>query len=367
MTGTSQSQPSLLDAAMRFLHWWRDELFALVPEAVRELATGSDADVVLAQVEGGFEILAGSSSRVRDGKTELLSRAQAVAALADMAMSRRLRGVGVRLHLSQCLERRVQLPTAARDDLRRMLLFDLERATPFRRDDVYTAHLMSGEPAETGKLRVRQIIVKRGLVDSLLAELTGAGIKPAFVDCWEVEPGTGLSIDFLEADALPPTGLASRLTPSRVLALLALVLAGLACVLWPSRYDTALAELAARNVRLRAEAAAVQSAIDRSNAAVANFMRLQQMRLTRLPVVEVIEELTRRLPDTVWLTDLRIEGDIVDITGLAKSAAAVPSLLSSSPSFTDVSLSAPVTLDPREDKERFSLRLRLKQPEASTL
>jgi general secretion pathway protein L len=248
-----------------------------------------------------------------------------------------------------------------------MLLFDLERATPFRRGDVYTAHLISGHPVTNGKLRVRQIIVKRELIDPLLADLKGAGIEPGFVDCWQTVPSTGLSIDFLEADALPRTGPASHLTPSRVLSLLALALAGLASMLWPSRYDAALAEITARNARLRAEAAAVQSAIDRSNAAVANLMRLQQTRLTRLPVVEIVEELTRLLPDSVWLTDLRIEGDVVDITGLAKSAAAIPPLLTMSPSFVDVSLSAPVTLDPREDRERFSLRLRLKQPEASTL
>src|SRR5687767_3474668 len=146
MTGTTQAQLSLLDGAMRFLHWWRDELYGLVPEAVRKLATGSDVDVVLAQVGGGFEIIAVSAPRVRDGTTEVLSRAQAIAVLVDMAMSRRLRGVGVRLPISQCLERCVELPRAARDDLKRILLFDLERATPFRRGDVYTAHLISGEP-----------------------------------------------------------------------------------------------------------------------------------------------------------------------------------------------------------------------------
>jgi general secretion pathway protein L len=367
MTGTTQAQLSLLDGAMRFLHWWRDELYGLVPEAVRKLATGSDVDVVLAQVGGGFEIIAVSAPRVRDGTTEVLSRAQAIAVLVDMAMSRRLRGVGVRLPISQCLERCVELPRAARDDLKRILLFDLERATPFRRGDVYTAHLISGEPATKGKLRVRQIIVKRELIDSLLAALKAAGIEPAFVDCWEAVPSTGLSIDFLEADALPRTGLARHLTLSRVLTLLALALASLACVLWPSRYDAALAEITAQNAKLRAEAAAVQSAIDRSNTAVADLMRLQQTRLTRLPAVEVVEELTRLLPDSVWLTDFRIEGEIVDITGLSKSAAAIPSLLAGSPSFVDVTLSAPVTLDPREDRERFSLRLRLKQPEASTL
>jgi general secretion pathway protein L len=364
-TATTPARLSLLDGAMRFLHWWRDELYGLVPGPVRNLATGSDADVVLAQVEGGFQIVTPPTSRVPDGTPEVLSSVQAVAALADMAASRRVSRVGIRLPLSQCFERRVELPRVARDDLQRMLLFDLERATPFRRSEVYTAHLASGESVAKGKQRVRQLVVKREAIDPLLAELKAAGLEPAFVDCWQAAPIAGLSVDFLEANAPLRTGLASQLTLSRVLILLVLALAGPACVLWPSRYEAALAEIPARNAKLRAEAAVVRSAIERSDVAVADLARLQQIRLRQLSAVDVVEALSRLLPDSVWLTDLRIEGDILDITGLAKSGAAIPALLVGSPHFADVSLSAPVTLDPREDKERFSLRLRLKQPEAS--
>jgi hypothetical protein len=60
-----------------------------------------------------------------------------------------------------------------------------------------------------------------------------------------------------------------------------------------------------------------------------------------------------------------MERDILDISGLARSGASLPSLFVGSRLFGDASLTAPVTLDPREDKERFSLRIRIKQPEAS--
>ncbi len=68
------------------------------------------------------------------------------------------------------------------------------------------------------------------------------------------------------------------------------------------------------------------------------------------------------LPDSVWLSEFRLEGDALDISGLAKSGAALPPLFAQSTIFADAALTAPLTLDSREDKERFSLRVRIKQP-----
>jgi len=140
MASGAPARQSLTDAAAGFFEWWRDELLGLVPQWLHRLLADAEAGVVLAQVDGGFQILAASSSR---GRTEeagpVLSRAQALAALADMAASRKAASVGVRLPFSLCFERRVELPKAARDDLRRMLSFDLERATPFRLGDLLRA------------------------------------------------------------------------------------------------------------------------------------------------------------------------------------------------------------------------------------
>jgi general secretion pathway protein L len=361
-SGTPALQ-SIMVGAARFLDWWRDELRGLVPTRVRRLLADTYAGVVLAQVEDRFQILTEPPSRTRSGTPEALSREQALAALAEMAASRKLRRIGIRLPLGQCFERRVELPRAARDDVRRMLSFDLERATPFKVGEVYTAYLPAGEAGTKGKQWVRQLVVKREAVDPLLADVKAVGLEPTFVDCWHTAPSPGLAVNFLEASVPPRTGLARHITLPKALGLLVLVLAGLASMLAVWRYETALADITAQTARMRAQAAAVRSALERSDAAVGNLKRLQDLKLQQVPAVAVIEELSRALPDSVWLTDLRIEGGVVDMAGLAKSGATLPSLFVGSALFADAALTAPLTLDQREDKERFSLRIRIKQPE----
>jgi general secretion pathway protein L len=369
---------SFVDATSRFLGWWRDELVALVPERVRRLFAAADARLVLAEVDGGFAIV-GASAGPPGAAPAVLPRAEALAALAEAAAARGVASVGIRLASSHCFERRVELPRAAREDVRRMLSFDLERATPFRPAEVYTAHLVpedkprrwagarlsgTGTPGPKGRQRLRQLIVKREAVDALLADVRAAGLEPAFVDCWQESPAAGLPVDFLDSGGPRRSGLASYVTLPRALAALALLLAALVPVIALSRYDAALAELRARTAEARAQAAGVRGAQARADAALADLKRLQTLKLAQVPTVEVLEALSRLLPDSVWLSDLRLEGDTLDISGLAKSGAALPSLFSGSALFADAQLTAPVTLDPREDRERFSLRVRIKPPDA---
>jgi general secretion pathway protein L len=154
-------------------------------------------------------------------------------------------------------------------------------------------------------------------------------------------------------------------TAPRALAALAVLLLVSAVLLTLSRYESALGEIQARIAQTRIEAAAVRQVLERSDAAVADLGRLQKLKREHIPAIQVLEELTRLLPDTVWLSDFRLEGDTLDISGLAKSGAALPPLFERSAIFADAVLTAPLTLDPREDKERFSLRVRIRQAAAS--
>jgi general secretion pathway protein L len=258
----------------------------------------------------------------------------------------------------------VELPAAARSDVRQILNFDLERATPFRLKDVYTAHVVEGEAGAKGKLRVSQMVAKREAIDPLVADVEATGLEVAFVDCWQDQPSAGLGVDFLEQSA-PEAAAQGLVTPPRALAALALVLAVSAVAIILSKHESALEDVQARAAKMRAQAATVRGVLERSDAAVADLARLQQMKLKQIPAIEVLEEVTRVLPDSVWLTDLRMEGDTLDVSGLAKSGAALLSLFERSAIFADAALTAPLTLDQREDKERFSLRIRIKQPMTS--
>lgn len=363
MHGDGLPLRSLTDPAGRFLSWWRGELWELVPEAGRRLMTRAGPNVVLAEVEGGFQVLTAETGGERSEPTpETLARGHALLRLAEMARKGGDAVASLRVPVNRCYSRRMELPKAARGDARRILNLDLERVTPFRLKDVYAAHMEEGDGAR-GKVWVRQLVAKRETIDPLIADVRSSGFDVACVDCWERDPSVGLPVNLLESEASTNSGGEGRfVTPLRALLVTAIILLLSSAVLTVWRNETALAEIRAETSKTRERAASVRKVLDQADATVGDLTRLQQLKLTRIPVLEVLEELSRMLPDSVWLSEFRLEGDALDISGLAKSGAALPPLFAQSAVFTDAALTAPLTLDPREDKERFSIRVRIKQP-----
>jgi general secretion pathway protein L len=362
MKDDGRSLRPLTDGATRFLEWWRDELWGLLPARVKRLISGMGSDPVLAEVEGGFQVLRSDTNPTPDGQApETITREKALVVLVELARQQKSPIAGIRIPASRCFSRRVELPKAARADARRILNLDLERVTPFRRKDVYLAHAEEGSSVP-GKIWVRQLVAKRETIDPLIADVRSSGFDIAFVDCWERDPSTSLRTNFLEPEGLAESaGLRRFITPARGLLILAILLTLTSVALAFSRYESALTELRTETSKMRERAASVRETLDRADATVGDHARLQRLKVERVSSLDVIEELSRVLPDSVWLSELRLEGSALDISGLAKSGAALPPLFAQSRILMDAALTAPLMLDPREDKERFSLRIQVRQ------
>ena len=92
---------------------------------------------------------------------------------------------------------------------------------------------------------------------------------------------------------------------------------------------------------------------------------LDQIRSGEISKVEVLEELTRVLPETTWIWNLKYHGKEIELSGFADSASDLIPLLDKSPLFGKVEFMAPVTKemqmrgDGNKEKERFKIKARI--------
>jgi general secretion pathway protein L len=279
-------------------------------------------------------------------------------ALAGLPRAERRLPIGIRVDPQDCHQRTVELPAAAQRDFPRLLALDLERATPLRMADVMSAHMVEGAGRAKGLVRVRHLLVKRRTVEPTMREIRAAGLEPSFVESWDSERAGALPVDFLQPAASEGDE-ASRSRPRMAAAaVLALVLGAGSAHWWQK--ETELSALSAQVSRLEAGAREGRQALAQARAADEELARLVRMLDARPPATLIVEEVTRLVPDTAWLEELHIEGDGVEIAGLATSASNLLQIFERSAMFHETRFTAPLRLESGSDRERFRLRTRLK-------
>jgi general secretion pathway protein L len=82
---------------------------------------------------------------------------------------------------------------------------------------------------------------------------------------------------------------------------------------------------------------------------------LARRKQTQPSSVMVLEAMSRVLPDSTYVTELRIEGDKVQVVGLTQDAPSLIKLMEQSPQFTRATFFAPTTRGQNEPGERFHI------------
>lgn len=340
--------------ARRAVDWWTSELSALVPARLRQIKGRRRPPVALCIEGPSASILITGSRPSGSASQEPLTLREAAERAADAA--RKHGGeIEVRVPLRQVFTRHVTLPRMSASDLSRVLLLDLERLTPLKSADVMSAHIVCEVEGGRGQIHATQFVLKRKSIEPVVEAVAAAGGQVTWIGCWNEQNSAPLPICFKRGEKPSPASHTSRAVAA---GLVLLMLS--APSLYIYRKHEAVAELHSKIDSVRKDAADVQRSIAKTETLTGLQTNLGRLQEGKGDVLATIEQLSRLLPDTVYLTTLRIASHSVEISGLAASAAELPQILERSHMFTDAVLTAPVTVESRDGRERFSLKARFR-------
>lgn len=349
-------EPLQMRLARSPLPAWTNEavqaLLSLLPVRWRESIEGDEQKLCVLRRDDHLELIAAT----RRGD-QLLGTLPADDAGVLQAAHDRLEAAAVPVWLllpaSQVLRRQLSLPMAAEPRLREVLAFELDRQTPFSADQVsYQGRVLSRDAASQ-QLQVELLVLPRARLEAGLQTLGPLAQGLVGVDAVEAD-GRRLGLNLL-----PDTRRGQRRDPVRRLNTLlawtaAVALSGALLLCLHNRSERLGAlqrQVAAANDEAR-QARGLRSQLLVS-AQAANF--LATTRANRPTMLELLDDLTRRIPDDTALDKLAVNGGKLVMVGQSRAAPALVGLLQASPLLSDPALSGAVQADPRSGRDRFTL------------
>jgi len=340
-----------------FWDWWTGELERLALE--RFAALRGAASVPVVAFDGNELVLVepraavGPDTRIDLAALDEPRRRAGVAALLERAGETRGR---MRLCLGhgEALARRVAMPAATEENLRQVLAFEMDRLTPFRADEVYFDYRVLARDAAAGQLSVLLALAKRDLVDARVAALRALGASVQGVAVRDDVGNAAAPLDLLPSEQRGERETARERLVQR--ALIAAVVIALQPLLGQAKQS---AEGADR----------VERTLERQ---VNDYNFLLARKHANYPVLAVVEEISRLLPDNTWVQqlDVKTSGKTreVQITGETMSSSKLIEILEQSQLLKNATPRGTVTRGSAPNSERFMIVAEVRprtQPEAT--
>lgn len=345
-----------------FFVWWGGELRALLPARWQALFTSGNVWCLLRHENGQWRVQRTDQLQASVPWSDMLDAPEQQAMLKAAVAEVDPQDLRLALCLSPefILRRELALPEAARDNLRQIGAFEMDRQTPFRIEQVYYDLREVAAPAPAGRITAELVVAPRAAVDAKLEQLRNAGIAIDAVDICDGDRRLGVNL-------LPPEQARAHRDPRRRLNLALAAGAVLLCLLclgqWLHNRQDALAAMQAQVEDMRADAQKVAQLRKQleDTAGAAGF--LARRKIDSVAVVDVLQDLTTRIPDDTWLERFTVANDgRVGIQGQSAKAASLIDVLQSSKLLTGANFQGVIQRDPATNKERFYMDAQLRSP-----
>lgn len=286
----------------------------------------------------------------RGGEVVIPSGMTPTEAGVEIASLNRSGPLVVRFASSLGFRRNARFPSAARAHLDEAARLALPRLSPLGAAE--TAHALERDTLREadGWVDVSLAMVRRTDLENALARAEALGLKASASDLARADIDAAPVCDLREGRRAPSAGHSAFRWITAVSAALVLVSAGL-------MLDT--------QFRLGPRLAEVETPAD-IEASLQAAIRQARAKVAADPLTVALNDLSRRLPDGAYVTDISFDRGVLRVSGLAWDAAATISALDSAPEFSNITFPSATVRDEATGRERFDLSMRHSpvQPEA---
>lgn len=335
----------------RAWRWWTGELLAMLPRGVRQLVALRKDRLLISPAQDGVSV----SRQAGDSITLLQDfppqMDEAVRGFLSKNLDSHVEPV-LRLSARHALSKQIEFPAAVEENLQQVLGFEMDKHTPFKANQVYFDYQIIKRLPATKKLRVNLVVAPRGYMDEQIARLKDWGVSPA-----SVESAAAPGLNLLPKDKRPRRG--SFITLNKLLFLGVLLILAAMTILPLYVMRSTVIEMNGKLGDIQARSEGVRGLRAQRDGLREEIFTLGEKKLAIPPLVEVVEELTRILPDDTWVSSLEIKQGNLTVKGESAGSSKLIAVIEESAFFHDTGFRSPVTKNPRTGREGFQIGTRV--------
>lgn len=352
---------SIISELRVLLDDWISAVAAALQSVVDRVLPSSK--VVLIERDDGLFTLRGASTRKDDDLPEAAFRVvgglPSPSLPADWTVALRGSRIELRLNPHQMLFRSLEFPRQATEFLDGMIRAQIDRLTPWSAQE---AAFGWSEPEVIAGERVQLTLAatsKRAIEPLVtLGHQLGAQRISGTVE-HPVESGQVKLIEVFDAPFQGTVGLDISIPRALRLGLLGAGVAAAASLMLTTYLANGL-DLERQQLQNQIRDWRTALRLVQNGAAGSARALLVKRKQTTPATVMVLESISKVLPDGTYVTELRVEGDKVQIVGVTQDAPPLIRLIEQSPQFTRATFFAPTTRTQDEPGERFHIEAHIK-------
>jgi general secretion pathway protein L len=343
----------------RFFSWWGQELSFLLPKKMRASLANGRGFLVLEVLNDNVKVsfVDRDQERLLD---EFEYNALAKNELNDLIENNaqyKEADIVLRVPKKQSIRQSILLPSAAEKNIQQVLNYELDKYTPFNKDQVYFDFIQIEKEKKTSHLNVVLVLVKKATLDGMYERCLALGVTPSFSDA-AVRPV--ISGDTSSRYNLLPREKCKKADKKPLFIMLGSFLLAFALLMvmlfYPlSKLEEGLDKL--KYHRRLVEKSALE--IEESKKGIDYLYQATQTvidKQSELPaIINVIDTVSKVFNDETWVSQLRYSNKILQLTGQSSNASSLIELLEKTDVFKNTKFISPVTKDNRSGMERFKI------------
>ena len=244
-------------------------------------------------------------------------------------------------------------PLSSEPKIRNILVFEMDRQTPFSIEQVYYDYQIMDRDYQNKKLRLKLYVIPKNIIDAMLGKIHNLGLIPDNIHVYSGDE-INSNVDLITASGRPRE-ITNIDVPTRIIFVITCFLLFSVLYIPVLRYQKMLNILKNDVEQTRMEAMKVVPLKKEKEQILERNRFLSDIQTDRRSIMEILAELSRILPDNTFLNRLIINGNNIQLEGESNTATAILPLLEQSVMFKNAQFRSPVTRNDANSRDRFQV------------